>query len=105
MNNLLNDVTSYLAAGGDLDSIAGNDGIAQVQEPTYVTDSRWFNYYEVVFAREVAVGVVTSGPAPMEYVGVTYAEGATEMQDADEEEPDVYAVVPKQVTQTVYKRV
>jgi hypothetical protein len=102
---LLTDIKNYLAAGGDVHSLAGNDRIKIARDEEFVTDSRWFNYYEIVFAREVAVNVVTSAAPEMEYVGVTFAEGATEMQDASDEEPEVYAVKPVQVTVTEYRKV
>jgi hypothetical protein len=106
MNRLLNDIKEYLSTGGDTDEISSDvPGVSQISGPNFVTDSRWYTYWEVIFAREVPNNVVTSAPVAMEYVGVTYAEGATEYQEADDEEPEVYVVEPVVVTETRYKKV
>ena len=46
--------------------------------------------------------VVTHADYPGEYVAVTYEKGSTEMQEAEAENTVFKAVVPKQVTTTIY---
>lgn len=95
--SLLEDITKAVEEGFAPDEITTALTDVRLVQDEIVDHGRWFVYHEAVFSR-------WNGNLSVEYVGVQYAEPATEMQEADDEPVEIYPLEAYEERVTKYRR-
>jgi hypothetical protein len=94
---LLDDITKAVEDGTDVWEIPTVVSDVKLEQDEIIDHGRWYVYHESVFSR-------WNGNLSAEYVGVQYAEPATEMQEADDEPVEIYHLDAYEEKVTKFRR-